>query len=46
VDLSKVNTPFLIATRGVLSVDIAEIAIREAPPKNSLFDCDGLAANP
>lgn len=46
VDLSKVNTPFLMATRGVLSVDIAEIAIREAPPENSLFDCDGLAANP
>ena len=46
VDLSKVNTPFLIATRGVLSVDIAEIAIRESPPENSLFDCDGLAANP
>ena len=46
VDLSQVNTPFLMATRGVLSVDIAEIAIREAPPENSLFDCDGLAANP
>ena len=46
VDLSRVNTPFLIATRGALTVDIAEIAIREVPMDNTLFDCDGLVANP
>jgi beta-glucosidase len=46
VDLSKVNTPFLMATRGALIVDIAEIAIRETPVDNTLFDCDGLAVNP
>jgi len=27
-------------------VDIAEIAIREVPVDNTLFDCDGLVANP
>ena len=46
VDLSQVNTPFLMATRGALIVDIAEIAIREVPMDNTLFDCDGLVANP
>jgi beta-glucosidase len=46
VDLSQVNTPFLIATRGALSVDIAEIAIRQSPVENSVFDCDGLVSNP
>jgi hypothetical protein len=44
--LSQVNTPFLIATRGALSVDIAEIAIRQSPVENSVFDCDGLVSNP
>jgi len=46
VDLGRVNTPFLMATRGALTVDIAEIAIREVPVDNTLFDCDGLVANP
>lgn len=46
VDLSQINTPFLIATSGALSVDIAEIAIRQSPVENSVFDCDGLVSNP
>jgi len=45
VDLSRVNTPFLMATRGELLVDIAEIAVRRAAADNTLFDCDGIVAN-
>ena len=45
VDLSRVNTPFLMATRGELLVDIAEIAVRRAAADGTLFDCDGIAAN-
>ncbi|MDG2461178.1 MAG: exo 1,3/1,4-beta-D-glucan glucohydrolase [Luminiphilus sp.] len=45
VDLSQINTPFLMATRGHFSVDIAEIAIREEPAENTVYDCGGFASN-
>lgn len=44
VDSSKVNTPFLLATRGGMSLDISEIALVEDPDESIVMSCSELFA--
>lgn len=44
VDSSKVNTPFLLATRGGMALDISEVALVEDPDESSVMSCSELFA--
>ena len=44
VDSSKVNTPFLLATTGALSLEISEVMLAERPDDGSLMSCNELIA--
>ena len=44
VDSSKVNTPFLLATTGALSLEISEVVLAERPDDGPLMSCSELIA--
>ena len=44
VDSSKVNTPFLLATTGALSLEISEVVLAERPDDGPLMSCSELMA--
>ena len=44
VDSSKVNTPFLLATTGALSLEISEVVLAERPNDGPLLSCSELVA--
>ena len=44
VDSSKVNTPFLLATTGSLSLEISEVVLAERPVDSPLMSCSELIA--
>ena len=39
VDSSKVDTPFLIATKGELAFEISEVALAETPDSADVMSC-------
>ena len=39
-DLGKITTPFLLATSGTMSLDIAEVRVTENPREDSLLGCN------
>ncbi|GIR71945.1 MAG: hypothetical protein CM15mP74_31960 [Halieaceae bacterium] len=44
VDSSKVNTPFLLATTGELSLEISEVVLAERPAGSEAVSCSELLA--
>jgi hypothetical protein len=45
VDSSKVNTPFLLATTGELSLEISDVALAERPTSGEVMSCSELLAD-
>ncbi|MGV6806729.1 MAG: glycoside hydrolase family 3 protein [bacterium] len=39
LDIEKVNTPLLLSVDGSLQLTIAEVAVLESPPQDSIIDC-------
>ena len=39
VNLSKVNTPFLLATNGELAIDISAVVLKETPDSAVVMSC-------
>ena len=44
VDSSKVNTPFLLATTGAVSLEISDVALAERPTSGEVMSCSDLLA--